>query len=79
MVDYEKSRKVALKLVKKLFKVRLVKCPNSVDVAGAAALASLIGMQVLDLCVNSECFLEDFECILEVSDGTPKSHKERGV
>lgn len=79
MADYEKSKQTALKLAKKLFEVRLVKCSTCIDAASVMALIQLIGAQVLDLCVKSECFLEDFEHILETSDGTPKSHKERGL
>ena len=78
MTNYRKSRKCALRLCKKLYDARLVDCPNGMDKASLCNIAYAIGLQVLDLC-NNECFLEDFEHLLETSDGTPKSRKESGL
>lgn len=79
MVNYTRTRKRALRLCKKLYAARLIDCPKGMDKASLSSNISFaIGLQVLDLC-NNECFLEDFEHILETSDGTPKSRKERGI
>ena len=78
MTNYRKSRKCALRLCKKLYDARLLDCPKGMDKASLCNIAYAIGLQVLDLC-NNECFLEDFEHLLETSDGTPKSRKESGL
>ena len=78
MTNYRKSRKCALRLCKNLYDARLVDCPKGMDKASLSNISLAIGLQVLDLC-NNERFLEDFEHILETSDGTPKSRKERGI
>lgn len=78
MTNYRKSRKCALRLCKKLYAARLIDCPKGMDKASLSNISLAIGLQVLDLC-NNECFLEDFEHILETSDGTLKSRKERGL
>ena len=78
MVNYKRARKRALRLCKKLYAARLIDYPKGMDKASLCNIAYAIGLQVLDLC-NNECFLEDFEHILETSDGTPKIRKERGI
>ena len=78
MVNYKIARKRALRLCKNLYAARLIDCPKGMDKASLCNIAYAIGLQVLDLC-NNECFLEDFEHLLETSDGTPKIRKERGI
>ena len=78
MTNYRKSRKCALRLCKKLYDARLVDYPKGMDKASLCNIAYAIGLQILDLC-NNECLREEFEHILETSDGTPKIRKERGI
>lgn len=76
-INYEKYHNVARHLVKKLYDVSLIPLPKCYDELSANALAQMMGYLVLNLCAENECFLEDFKYILETSDGTPKSRKDR--
>lgn len=75
IAEYYEQKRLLIRISKKMCAACCSKAPSIRDGKTLAALEEFAVMYLLQLCQDKR-FLDDFEQLLEISEGTPKNRKE---